>query len=192
VATIAIKGTSSIKSLFPKLNKGKNTCLMVKESKRKVKTKGLSPPNYVSSDDDDDTPFPNGINEKGIIKRLGKELVARDQLLVDKEDLLEQERKRTCELKKQLNLKKEKNEELAQGKETISIGSIQDLYDILKKTHKDIKVQFDALWASTSKPSSTSKTTESSTSNGCERCYNVDINALCAQSQHTNVEQVLV
>jgi hypothetical protein len=43
VATVAIKGTSSSsKSLFPKLNKGKNTCLMPKESKHKVKTKGLS------------------------------------------------------------------------------------------------------------------------------------------------------
>jgi hypothetical protein len=53
---------------------------MAKESKRKVKTKGLSSPKYVSSDDDDDsdddTPFPNGINEKCIIKRLGKELIA--------------------------------------------------------------------------------------------------------------------
>jgi hypothetical protein len=42
VATVAIKGTSSSsKSLFPNLNKGKNTCLMVKESKPKVKTKRL-------------------------------------------------------------------------------------------------------------------------------------------------------
>jgi hypothetical protein len=27
---------------------------------------------------------------------------------------------------------------------------------------------------------------------GCERCYNIDIDALCAQSQHSNVEQVLL
>jgi hypothetical protein len=53
-------------------------------------------------------------------------------------------------------------------------------------------VQFDALWISTSKPSSTPKTTEASTSNGCERCYNIDIDALCAQSQHYNIEQVIV
>jgi hypothetical protein len=67
VATVAIKGTSSSsKSLFPKLNHGKHTCLMVKESKRKVKTKGLSSPKYVSSDDD--ASFPNGINEKLLSK----------------------------------------------------------------------------------------------------------------------------
>jgi hypothetical protein len=68
VATVAVKGiSSSSKSLLPKLDKGKDTCLMVKESKHKVKTNGLSSPKYVSSDDDnsdDDTPFPNGINEK--------------------------------------------------------------------------------------------------------------------------------
>jgi hypothetical protein len=63
-------------------------------------------------------------------------LVAQDQHLEDQEDLLEQERKSTCELKKLLNLEKEKNEELAKGNETISrlegsIGALQDLYDVL-------------------------------------------------------------
>jgi hypothetical protein len=53
-------------------------------------------------------------------------------------------------------------------------------------------VQFDALWVSTSKSSSTPKTTKTSSSNSCVRCYNVDIDALCAQSQHVNAEQVLV
>jgi hypothetical protein len=53
-------------------------------------------------------------------------------------------------------------------------------------------VQFHALWASTSKPSSTPETTKGSTSNGCEGCYNVDIDALCTQSQYSNVKQVLV
>jgi hypothetical protein len=125
------------------------------------------------------------------------ELVARDQLLRDQEDLLEQERKNTCELKRLLNLQKYKNEELAKGKETISslegsIGALQDSYDVLQKTHKYLEVQFDALWASTPKPSSTPETTKASTSNGCERCYNIDIDALCAKSQQQNVEQVVV
>jgi hypothetical protein len=62
----------------------------------------------------------------------------------------------------------------------------------LKKTHKDLEVQFDSLWESTSKPSCTPKTIKTSTSNGCKRCYNVDIDAPCAQSQYSNVEQVLV
>jgi hypothetical protein len=96
---------------------------MAKENKRNVKNKSISSPKYVFSDDDDsndDAHFPNGINERSIIKKLGKELVARDQLLEDQEKLLEQERKNTCELKKLLKLEKEKNKELTQGKETIS------------------------------------------------------------------------
>jgi hypothetical protein len=113
VATIDIKGTSSSnKSLFPKLNQGKHTCLMAKKSKHKLKNKDSSSPKYVSSDDDD-APLPNDINEKDAIKRLGKELVVWDQLLEVQEDLLEQERKNTCELKRILKLEKEKNENIA-------------------------------------------------------------------------------
>jgi hypothetical protein len=51
VVTVAIKGSSySSKSLFLNLNKGKHTCLMANESKKKVKPKSSSP-KYVSSDD---------------------------------------------------------------------------------------------------------------------------------------------
>jgi hypothetical protein len=53
-------------------------------------------------------------------------------------------------------------------------------------------VQFDALWASTPKSSSTPETTKASYSNGCERCYSVDIDALYAKSQQQNVEQIVV
>jgi hypothetical protein len=125
VATMAIKRKSSLsKSLFSKLNQGKHTCLMTKKNKQKVKTKGISSLKYVSTDDyddsDDDAHFSNGLNENVIIKKLGKELVARNQLLEDKEDLLEQERKNTSDLKKLLKLENKKNEELAQGKKTIS------------------------------------------------------------------------
>jgi hypothetical protein len=87
---------------------------MAKESKHKVKTKGSSSPRYETSDDDDnaastdDVPLPIGMNEKATIKRLGKELVVRDQLLELQEDLLEQERQTTCELKKLLKLEEEK------------------------------------------------------------------------------------
>jgi hypothetical protein len=51
VATIPIKGkASSSKSLFPNLPK--HTCLMAKESKKKVKSKASSSPKYVTSDED--------------------------------------------------------------------------------------------------------------------------------------------
>ncbi len=49
-----------------------------------------------------------------------------------------------------MKLEKEKNVELAQGNETTSSlkslsGALQDSYDVLQKTHKDLEVQFDAL-----------------------------------------------
>jgi hypothetical protein len=108
------------------------------------------------------------------IKRLGKELVVQVHLHEVQKYLLEQERKNTCEFKRLLKLEKEKNEELVQAKETISSlkissGALQDLYDVLRKTHKDLEVRFDVLWASTSKSSSTLKIMKASTSNGCER-----------------------
>jgi hypothetical protein len=72
-------------------------------------------------------------------------LVSQDQLLDDQEDLFEQERKNTCELKRLLKLENDKNEKFAQSKETISsldssIGALEDSYDILQKTHKDLEV----------------------------------------------------
>jgi hypothetical protein len=74
VAIVPIKEkSSSRKSLFPKLNQGKHTCLMTKENKRNVKTQGMLSPKYVSSDDnddsdDDDAHFPNGLSEKELSK----------------------------------------------------------------------------------------------------------------------------
>jgi hypothetical protein len=157
MTTVAIKGkSSSNKSLFPKLNQEKHTCLMTKKNKHKVKTNGISSPKYVSnndnddSDDDDDAPFLNGLNEKRVIKNLENELVARDQLLEDQEDLLEQERKNTCELKTLLKLEKDKMRNLLKARRLSPVLRAQLVlfktqYDVLQKTHKDVEVKFDAL-----------------------------------------------
>jgi hypothetical protein len=92
VATVAIKGSSSSSSkyLFPNLNKGKHTCLMVKKSKKKVKSKS-SLPKYVSSDDEldssdeeeDEEALLNRMctNPKERLKGLLKEIRIRDELL---------------------------------------------------------------------------------------------------------------
>jgi hypothetical protein len=93
VATIAIKGkASSSKSLFPNLPK--HTCLMAKESKKKVKSKASSSPkcvtsdedtlssdNYASSDDDDSLPSKLVKNPNAMIKGLMKQVGARDEPL---------------------------------------------------------------------------------------------------------------
>jgi hypothetical protein len=116
--------------------------------------------------------------------------------------LLVQERKSNSELKKLLALEKDKNEklyqELAKRNETTtslksSIGALKETHDALQETHKDIEVQFDVLLSSfSSTPSSHLDRAKATTSNGCDRSYNVDINALCAQGQHSNIEQVLI
>jgi hypothetical protein len=182
VATIAIKYSSSLsKSLFPNLNKGKYTCLMAKESKKKVKSKS-SPRKYVSSDDEldssdeeDEETLLNDMckNPKERMKGLLKEIGIRDELLDQQQKMLIQERESNQELKKLLKLEKEKNEkldqELAESKETNSSlkslsGALQDSYDVLQKTHKDLEVQFDTLWSSTSKPSNNNKASTSQVS----------------------------
>jgi hypothetical protein len=136
VATIAIKGkASSSKSLFPNLPK--HTCLMAKESKKKVKSKAfpspkyvtsnrdiLSSDNYASSDDDDYLPIELVKTPNAMIKGLMKQVGARDELLEKQKELLVQERKISEELKKILVLEKGKvekiNQELAKSKVTTS------------------------------------------------------------------------
>jgi hypothetical protein len=78
VATVAIKGSSSFlrKSLFSNRNKGKHTCLMVKESRRKVKPK-TSPPKYDSSDDEVDSSDEEDEDEETLLEVVSKNPKAR-------------------------------------------------------------------------------------------------------------------
>jgi hypothetical protein len=182
---------------------------------RKVKSNASSSPKYVTSDEDtlssdddipsdnnmssdDDDSLPNELLKKpnAMIKGLMKQVGVRDELLDQQEELLIQERKWNEELKKILALEKGKVEkldrELAKRKEATcslksSIGALQGQHDVLQKTHRELEVQFDALWSSTSKTSSDPEAPQVSTSKGCERCYNLDVNA-----SYSNVEQVLV
>jgi hypothetical protein len=82
---------------------------------------------------------------KGLLKEIG----IRDDLLDQQEKLLIQERESNQELKKLLKFEKEKNDkldqELTERKETnsslkSSSDGLQDLYDVLQKTHKDLEV----------------------------------------------------
>jgi hypothetical protein len=73
VATVAIKGSSSSsnKSLFPNLNNGKHTYLMVKESRRKVKPK-TSHTMYVSNDDEIDSSDDEDDDEEALLRDMNK------------------------------------------------------------------------------------------------------------------------
>jgi hypothetical protein len=78
VATVVIKGSTSTssKSLFPNLNNGKHTCLMAKESRRKVNPK-TSPPKYVSSDDELDSSDDKDEEEEVVLNDMSKNPKAR-------------------------------------------------------------------------------------------------------------------
>jgi hypothetical protein len=119
---------------------------MVKETKKKVKSKTSSSLKYVTSDEDtlssdkyassdDDDSLPSELMKKpnAMIKGLMKQVGARDELLKQQEELLVQERKISEELKKLLALEKGKveklDQEFAQSKETTcslksSIGAL--------------------------------------------------------------------
>jgi hypothetical protein len=127
VATIAIKGSSSFssKSLFPNLNKGKHTCLMTKEGKRKVRFKS-SPPKYVSSDDELDSSDGEDEDEEALLEVMSKSPKARikrllsqvgicDELLDQQQKLRVQEKESNQEPKKLLKLEMEKMRSLTKN-----------------------------------------------------------------------------
>jgi hypothetical protein len=83
------------------------------------------------------------------MKGLLKEIEIRDELLDQQEKLLIQVRESNQELKMLLKLEneinKKLNQELAESKETnsslkSSSDALQDSYDVLQKTHKDLEV----------------------------------------------------
>jgi hypothetical protein len=173
LTTIAIKGKAlSSKSLFPR---SQSTHVSWQRKVKKVKSNAssslkyitsdedtLSSNNYESSDDDNTLPSEFVKNPNAMIKGFMKQVRARDELLEQQEELLVQERKNSEELKKLLALEKGKveklDQELAKSKENTyslksSIDALQGEHDVLLKTHQDLKVQFDALWLSTSKTS---------------------------------------
>jgi hypothetical protein len=121
--------------------------------------------------------------------------------LSNKKNCLFKKEKSNEELKKLLAIEKSKveklDQELTQSKETTCslkslIGALQGQHDALQNTHQDLEVQFDALWSNTSKTLSDLEAPKASTSKGCERCYNLDLNDFCDKSQPSKVEQLLL
>jgi hypothetical protein len=121
-------------------------------------------------------------NPNAIIEGLMRQVGARDELLEQREKLLVQKRKISEELKKLLALEKGKveklHQELAKSNEITcslksSIYTIQGQHDVLLKTHRDLKVQFGAIWSSTFKTSTNDKASISQVS--METCDDIII-----------------
>jgi hypothetical protein len=119
---------------------------MVKESKKKVKSK-FSPPNYVSSDDEldstdeedeDEETLLNAMckNPKERMKGLLKEIGIRDELLDQQEKLLVQGRESNQELKKLLKLKRRKMRSLTKNlRKAMRLSLVSRAQVVLFKIH---------------------------------------------------------
>jgi hypothetical protein len=104
-------------------------------------------PKYVSSDDDDDDSdddalFPNGTNESNY-QKAREGIGTLGSTSWGSRGFAWARKKKYMWAQETLGTWEGENEELAQGKETISslkssIGALQDSYDVLQKTHKDL------------------------------------------------------
>nr|XP_015634814.1 uncharacterized protein LOC107280634 [Oryza sativa Japonica Group] len=120
------------------------------------------------------------------LAKLMRALDSKEQSLERQEELLILEKKRNLDLEESLAKECAKNEQLANDL-NLANGSLASLRDVnetlqekfacLDKSHKDLEVQFDTLWNSTSQPNVVSNSSNPSTSNGCVRCYNIYLNS---------------
>jgi uncharacterized protein (DUF3084 family) len=129
-----------------------------------------------------------------------KKLDKRETSLSRQEDFLILEKKRNLALEEELAEERSKVEKLAidlslanNSKEKASkdltlandylaklessYGELQNSFSCLEVKYKDLEVNYSTLWDSTSSHSKASLDPNASTSEGCAKCYNVDITA---------------
>nr|CAE03661.3 OSJNBa0042N22.2 [Oryza sativa Japonica Group]CAE76041.1 B1292H11.27 [Oryza sativa Japonica Group] len=203
VATVAFKSSSSSKErLFNNLsddddNSYHYSCFMAQG--RKVMTQKPSHTSFDvdSSDEESDNELDDVFKSFSkpsmqYLAKLMRALDSKEQSLERQKESLILEKKRNLALEESLAKECAKNEQLA-NELNLANGSLASLRDVnetlqekfanLDKSHKDLEAQFDTLWNSTSQPNVVSNSSNPSTSNGCARCYNVDLN-----SYATNVD----
>jgi hypothetical protein len=71
-------------------------------------------------------------------------------------------------------LAKEQGDHAITKKENIAL---KKKYCELDEKHNELKLQYNILWDSNSYPSKVKDASTPSTSQGCEKCYNIDLNA---------------
>jgi hypothetical protein len=107
------------------------------------------------------------------------ELESREETLIQQEDLyiarkeaLELERSEMESLRKALT--KEQEDHAITKKAN---NALKKRYCDLDKKHKELELQYGILWDSNSHSSKAKETSTPSTSQGCEKCYNINLNA---------------
>jgi YesN/AraC family two-component response regulator len=106
------------------------------------------------------------------------ELESREDVLIKQEDLyiaskeaLALERSEVASLCKALA--KEQEDHALTKKANIALN---EKYCDLNEKHKELELQYNLLWKSTPHPSKAKDASTPSTSQGCEKCYNLDMN----------------
>nr|CAH66640.1 OSIGBa0140A01.8 [Oryza sativa] len=197
VATIAFKSSSSSKErLFNNLSDDDDdsyhySCFMAQGRKVMTQKPSHTSLDVDSSDEESDNELDDVLKSlsKPAMQHLAKlmrALDSKEQSLERQEDLLILKKKRNLDLEESLTKEYAKNEQLANDL-NLANGSLASLRDVnetlqekfscLDKSHKDLEVQFDTLWNSTSQPNVVSNSSNPSTSNGCVRCYNIYLNS---------------
>ncbi|XP_066166773.1 uncharacterized protein [Oryza sativa Japonica Group] len=197
VATVAFKSSSSSKErLFNNLSDDDDdsyhySCFMAQGRKVMTQKPTQTSLDVDSSDKESDNELDDVLKSfsKPAMQHLAKlmrALDSKEQLLERQEELLILEKKRNLALGESLAKECAKNEHLT-NEFNLANGSLasirnvnetlQEKFASLEKSHKDLEVQFDTLWNSTSQPNVVSNSSNPSTSNGCARCYNIDLNS---------------
>lgn len=197
VATIAINTHSSSPKLFTNLtnDEGSSTrfCLMGKGEKVKPNSRSKSSPsptdesNIDTSDDESSDDEINNLvkkmdkKSKNFIFKLVDELektqatlAKQEKLYITSKEALVSERSEVETLRLEVDEPKRIQATLKDD-----LNALQEKNNALKTRNEELEEQYSILWESTLHPTKARETSSASTSKGCDRCYNVDINA-CA------------
>jgi chromosome segregation ATPase len=113
-------------------------------------------------------------------KRLEESLKTKDSILLEVEESFTSEKRKVNDLTKKLSLLEDTHANLKRDNEKLkeSLTSSQAI-------HTALEVKVNTLLESSFKPCESSKSSSPSTSNGCARCFNIDIQT-CA-TNHTEM-----
>jgi len=174
-------------------------CFMAKGEKVKSKAKPPSPPSDISSGDLSDSSSDDESSDEDIddiIKNLDpKTKLFISKLMEDLESTQAELATRDDDLIAQENIYIASKEALALERNEVAslhkaLAKEQDDHALTKKTnaalnqkycgldekHKELELQYSLLWESTSNPSKAKDASTPSTSQGCEKCFNLDLN----------------
>jgi chromosome segregation ATPase len=112
----------------------------------------------------------NLANEREENKKLIDSIKVKDGTLLEMKELLSSEKEMVDDLTRKFSFVNNTNTLLRKDNE-----KLQESIKGLQANHTALEVQFNTLWESSSKTRETSNSSSPSTSNGCARCYNIDI-----------------